>query len=124
MVKRLKAGQADFVLHVNQSDWCQLELHTADRILKLGAETQYVLVQRLSLALRDKIEGKTVGSIQGVDVAWVLTLAEEHCSMYVGQVGSERVLFIQSEDCTLLARLNLSDSERRDLFSELDRLRK
>jgi len=122
-VKRLKAGNVDFVLHVHHSGWCQLELHTEDRILKLGAEMQYLIVHRLSHALDDTIEGKNVGSIQGVDVKWVLTLAEKHCSIYVGQVDSERVLFIQSEDCTLLARVNLLDSERRVLFSELDSLK-
>ncbi len=61
------------------------------------------IVNRLCQALNDSIKGAKVGSIQGIDVVWVSTLAEKHRSIYVGQDGKERILFIQAEDCTLLA---------------------
>jgi hypothetical protein len=128
MVTTLKAESTELTLNADSSNWCQLTLQSHHQKFKLGAETLPILVQRLQQALIAPLEGNPAGSILGTEVHWVMTLAEQHCTIYAGNVeqaganAPNRQLFFQDSDGVLLAQVTLNDGTRTAWAKQLQAL--
>jgi hypothetical protein len=116
MVTVLNCGEAQLLLNTGikpSEDWCQLTLRIQQQSIDLGADTRSIVVQRLLRALTNPLGTKATGSIQGIEVHWVMTLAEKHSTIYVSQTEQgltpSRCLFFQDSEGTLLGRLDLTD---------------
>lgn len=108
MVTILSSARGSLVLQPDGNEWCQVLLDTEERRVPLGADTRAVIAERLLRALQDAPGGPTSGVIDGVTVRWALSLAERHSTVFVGDQSGRRVLFIQADDGSLVAKLPLS----------------
>lgn len=113
MVTVLFAEAARLILESDESDWCQVMLDFDGRQIALGADTRSVIVERLGGALLDQLKGTPSGVLEGVDVQWVLSLAERHFTLYAGDRGDRRLLFVQAEDGSLIGSLSLGPEHLR-----------
>jgi hypothetical protein len=119
MVKELIAGNGKLVLRAEDAGWCRVALVFESRTLALGADRLDVISKKLSAGLGELPEGPSAGRIQGVDARWILSLNEEHASLYVGQGSGRWLLFVQGADGSLLGRLELTESDRERWLREL-----
>lgn len=113
MVIALHSIDGELQLSANQSGWCTVHLLTAGARHHLGADALDVVLTKLSRGLEARLTGGTSGKIEGLDVEWILSLAERHCSVYASDVGDVRVLFFQGADGRLLDKLTLDPVDRR-----------
>ena len=87
--------------------WCRCWLvDDGDRYL--GADTPRVVLTRL-LEHLERSDKEIAGELEGQPVRWVLTLSEEHSTLYAARSGDERLLLIQDGDAKLVGRLTISD---------------
>ena len=114
-------GGATLRLLTDARGWCQVELATEGSTTALGAETKRIVTERLLTGLTDSLTGKSAGQIHGVTVRWVMSLSERHCSVYAGDVGTDRHLFFQASGGELLATVVLSEQQRYNWLRELQR---
>jgi hypothetical protein len=112
---------SSLVLESGKNDWCRVTLILGGRALKLGAETRPLLFERLRRGLVDELSAPDGRSIDGIDVVWVLSLAEHHATLYAADRGEERILFVQAGDGSLVGRLVLYANDRRRWMAELTR---
>lgn len=103
----LSSASGRLVLEPDENDWCQVALDIDGRRRALGADVRSTIVERLLHALRGEPAGPTSGVLDGVSVRWVLSLAERHSTLYVGDQSGRRILFIQADDGSLVAKLPL-----------------
>src|SRR5690349_23166220 len=96
---------------LGHGDWCRLQLEVDGAVFTLGAEAKSVVFERLARALADELPASTT-KIEGISATWLLSLAEEHSSVFAAEIEGRRTLFFQGPDGRLLARAVLSDSER------------
>jgi hypothetical protein len=109
----LSAGDARLILEPDESDWCQVLLDLDGRRIALGADTIGVIVQRLRDALLDRLTGTASGVLNGIEVFGVLSLYERHSTLYAGDRGDRRLLFVQTEDGSLIGTLELGPDDMR-----------
>ena len=111
----------DVVLRLcsGETGWCKVELWDGQRQYPLGADSRSVVIERLSRGLADKLEGPPAGSIEGVAVTWILSLAERHTSVYSADVGGIRQFYFQGADGSLIARICLTDNDRQKWLTRL-----
>jgi hypothetical protein len=121
MLTELVAGTARLLMDCDLSQWCQVILD-ADGLHPLGSETRSVFVERLVRGLRDELPGPTSGELEGVPVAWVLSLSERHTSIYAADREGVRTLYFQNADGKLIARVNLGREVRERWLSILEEL--
>lgn len=112
MVISLVCSEGELCLAWNEVGWCEVVLVASGQRYQLGAETKDIVVARLSDGLDKKLEGQASGSIENVEVRWVLSLAERHYSIYAAEVSNRRVLFFQGPDGGLVGKLSLDPEER------------
>jgi hypothetical protein len=108
MVTILSSAKGSLVLQPDDNEWCQVLLDTDDRMVPLGADMRSTVAERLLRALHDAPGGPTSGMIDGVTVRWVLSLAERHSTVFVGEQSGRRILFVQADDGSLMATLPLN----------------
>lgn len=116
MVIELVGSKARLMLS-GQPEWCELRLETLGREIELGADSAAVVLGRLASAVAEPLTLEPAGEIGGLSVAWVVSLSEQHTTIYVGASKSRRVLFFQDADGRTLARVDL-DERRRGEWSE------
>ena len=104
----LTTGEKRLVLESEPSSWCRVSLHSEQGSTALGGDTRTVIVERLRAALSDETTSPVAGVLRGVEVRWVLSLAEEHATLFIGNYSGRRTLFIQAHDGSLLETLMLS----------------
>lgn len=119
MVKILRTVNSDLIFDWDIDDWCRVKLRIKDAVWELGADARQIVFKRLQGALRESLGGDVVGSIEGVDVVWVLSLSEEHCSIYAGDKESRRVLFLQDRNADLIACVELDTAQCKEWFNSL-----
>jgi hypothetical protein len=119
MVTELVAGSTRLLVDCDTSQWCEVTLD-ANGIHQLGSETRSVLVERLVRGLRGELSAPTSGELDGVPVAWVLSLSERHASIYAADREGIRTLYFQDADGKLIARLDLEREERERWISILE----
>lgn len=99
------------MLQPDGDQWCQVLLDSGEHMVPLGADTKSAIVKQLLRALHDAPGGPTSGVIEGVAVRGALSLFERHSTLFVGDHAGRRVLFIQAQDGSLVARLDLSPDD-------------
>ena len=124
MVTVLDSGSTQLMLSTDASRWCEMELAFDGRRLPIGADVEYIVIERLLRGLRDSLTGPSAGSIGGIEVVWILSLAERHTSVYASQYEGKRILFFQDADGNLLTRIELADTDRQRWIRELQAIRK
>jgi len=111
MVIILSAGEARLRLS-GDADWCDVRLENASQEIELGADSAAVVLERIAAALADDFPTGSAGQIDGLDVAWVVSLSEHHTSMYVATSGSDRVLLFEDAAGKVIGRVELDEAER------------
>ena len=94
----LPSAAATLTLDADERGWCRVRLRLESRDIALGAELQNILIERLDRALLDELPGDESGRIGGVPVRWVLSLSEQHATIYAAEVDGVRRLFFQAGD--------------------------
>ena len=116
----LPAHQAVLRLSIGTDGRSEVVLRDRGRDYTLGAEAAALFLPRLRRGLADVLSGSTVGTIDGIDVKWVLTLAEGHTTIFAGDLGDQRILFFQDKDGQLIGSLGLPIALRRDWVERID----
>lgn len=113
---------ADVTLRVRrQTDgWCRVELERAGVVDDLGADARDKVLRRLMAGLGDKLAGSTAGMIKGIPVHAVMSLFENHCTIYAADAHGARHLFVQRADGSLLATVTLAPEQRAQWLASLD----
>ncbi|MGI4790017.1 MAG: hypothetical protein ACRYFS_14345 [Janthinobacterium lividum] len=93
----LSAGSNSLLIETSRDGWAKCFLIGDERIY-LGADVFTIVLSRLRDALSSShaFDGPSAGEIEGLPVVWRLSLAEAHHVLYVGDDGSDRVLFWQN----------------------------
>jgi|SRR5215213_2653432 len=122
MVKRLelRAAAAGIRLEAYAGGWARCYLTHEGGEVFLGAESLPNIVERLSSGLCGA-GGEVAGHMSGRAVWWVLSLAEQHCTLYVTADGGEPTLFWQDRNGSLLAALALPEATRGEWCEQLSR---
>lgn len=120
MVIVLTSGPVTLTLSADASGWCKVQLAHAGQLLQLGADTKSVVIERLMQGLLDELRGQSSGLIDGINVTWVLSLAERHTSIYAAQHEHKKLLFFQDADGKVVARIELTDEDRQRWLRELE----
>jgi hypothetical protein len=108
----LKSRASSLVFRIEDSGRCQIELHNAELARNLGADLWSVIRVRIQEAFGNASKSSPIGAIDGVPVAWVLSLPESHASIYLAKSGSGIQLFIQDESLSIIEKLLVDDIER------------
>lgn len=104
---QLNAEDSVLSLNTGENNWCEVKLQSGNQSYQLGAEDKTKIIERLQEGLC-KNDLESIGELDGVSVAWVLSLAEKHTSIYVGISGDTRHFFLQNEAGDTFAKLNLT----------------
>lgn len=118
MLITLKATQGTLLLDIDEKNWCQIRLSDASGQVELGADDINVIAARLTQALGNG-HFKSCGEIKGRPVAWVMSLFEQHSTLYIGAKSNTVDLFFQDSGGKLIAKMSLSDGERQEWHSQL-----
>jgi RHS repeat-associated protein len=102
-------------------DWYYCTLLVGIRRFYLGADVARCLFPRLLAAIRGNAPGP-VSQLKGVAVRWVLSLAEAHASLYVGEEPRYTLLFWEDEDGELAATLKLVPADVKQWQEEIERI--
>lgn len=100
------------VLTIGANRWTTVELLHATGRHRMGSDVIDVVQFKLTRALADELGGKPIGSLFGVPVHAMMSLAEDHHTVYAGQVGTFRHLYVQNAQAKLVASLELSPEDR------------
>lgn len=114
MVRTLTANGSALTLRSDTDGWCDVELLLDGRRLQLGAEQEDVLAKRLASAMHDELTQEVAGTIAGINVVYVLSLAEKHTTVFAGDNADRRVLFFQDASGGLVGDVRLTGKDRKD----------
>lgn len=86
----------EYCIEIDTSNvgWCKCWLTKGEKVVYLGAESLKYLKEHLLSGLDDK-KKETIGKLEGLDVSWVLSLAEAHHVLYVS-VYQDKTLIWQA----------------------------
>jgi hypothetical protein len=122
MVISLNAEGGTLVLRQADGAWWQLVVVVGSSEHVLGCDTRRIIVSRLRNGLTDTLGPKTAGLFEGIQSSWVLSLSEEHGSVYAGDREGVRLLFFQDANGSYLGCLRLSSQERETWSRNLEEL--
>ncbi len=93
----LSAGNSSLVIETDSSGWARCFLVEEKRTY-LGADSIEIVLTRLRDAVdtRKPLDCPDGWELEGLPVAWRLSLAEVHHVLYVGEDEADRVLFWQN----------------------------
>jgi hypothetical protein len=99
--------------------WWQWVLLRPEGDIVLGADA---LADRRA-SIRAKLDdGPSAGKVDGVPVRWILSLFENHHSLYAGDDGDNRLLYFQDRDGHVVWRDRLLAEHRREWALKIDDL--
>lgn len=108
----LESKEARLVLSIGkENDWTGITLVKDDISEFLGAEVLHIIAERLHNALNEPEANLLDYKINGLQVKWILNLAEMHSSFYCALEGSSLRLFIQNDEGNLIHSFALSSKE-------------
>lgn len=119
MVIKLVTSETELTLRSDQDGWCEVDLFLGGRTVRLGADQQQLVIERLASGLDRELKGDVVGVISGMDVVWVLSLSEEHGTIFAADDGERRVIFFQEASGSLLGTVALSGEDRARWLGQL-----
>ena len=93
----LSAGSSSLVIETENNGWARCFL-VEDKRTYLGADSIGIVLARLrdAVDVTNPLDCSAEWELEGLPVAWRLSLAEVHHVLYVGQDGVDRVLFWQN----------------------------
>jgi hypothetical protein len=94
-----------------------------DNVHPLGAESLEYISKQLLPALSipwEELEQPVAGEINGYSVKWVLTLSEEHSTLYLSIDGNTRLLYWQDKDANLIFIIYLSAEQATQWKGQLE----
>ena len=100
-VINIELSGINFVFRVGDNDWCRAELHKDENQFKPGAEKWGILKDRLFNALSNP--GNSI------ELEWMLTLTEEHCSLYRQNIVAKNFFVFQDAQAKPFWHLELLD---------------
>jgi hypothetical protein len=101
--------------------WCRVELARDGKVEVLGADAGDKVIRRLAAGMRESFSGSAAGMIKGIPVYAVMSLFEEHCTIYAADAHGSRLLFVQRPDGSLLATVTLTHEQRAAWLAQLSR---
>jgi len=109
VVNTIKLYTEDSVLRLitDENNWCEVKLQNGNNNYHLGAEDKNKIIESIKEALC-KNNLKIIGELEGMPVAWFLSLAERHTSIYIGKEKNIRYIFFQNENGNTFAKLRLT----------------
>jgi hypothetical protein len=110
------------IARIAGASWCGCTLVVGENRVFLGAESRSYIIDHLIEALGPR--RNVTGRINDLEVSWVLSLAEEHSSLYIAGEADCRVLFLQDRNGQLIHTMRLSMSDVESWRAELDRYRR
>jgi hypothetical protein len=116
----LKSSDLTLLFEIQENGWTSVFLEIDEQSIELGAETDYILFEKLGEFLRKKENTKeSSGIIENMPVIHIFSLWEKHASVY-GSLGQDnRILFFQNSDGKFFAKMNLTDEEIRIWLRQL-----
>ena len=106
----LSAPEGSIEIDMSRPEWCHCTyLHGVKR-RPLGAGPFDYICRQLSRDLRtnwDELDKPAMGEVDGLIVRWVLSLSEEHSTLYVAKDIQQTVLFWQDKNAVLICRITL-----------------
>lgn len=115
----LRSAAASLTLDADERGWCRVRLRLGSRDIALGAESRNIVIERLDRALLDPLPGEEAGQLDGVPFRWVLSLFEEHATIYAAEVDGVRRLHFQAGDGQSIGRIDLTRDQRREWSNAL-----
>jgi hypothetical protein len=119
MVIKLVASETELTLRSDKDGWCEVDLFFGGRTVRLGADQQQLVIERFASGLERELKGDVAGVINGMDVVWVLSLSEEHGTIFAAGDGERRVIFFQEASGSLLGTVVLSAEDRARWLGQL-----
>ncbi|MBD2026808.1 hypothetical protein [Leptolyngbya sp. FACHB-711] len=119
MVIKLAIQNIALTLLSDTDDWCEVELAIRDKVVRLGADQRDIVINRLISGLENEITDRFVGVINGLNVVGILSLFEEHGTIYAGDSGEHRILFFQDSSGALLENVALTMTDREHWLAQL-----
>ena len=121
----LPAGNTSLLIETSREGWSKCFLVNSERLC-LGAG-DFIVLSRLRDALSSQpaLDESAAGEIEGLPVAWRLSLAEAHHVLYVGDDGPDRVLFWQdarTSPVSIVGIMRLSPVQHQSWFHTLGRI--
>ena len=120
--KELKSSDSILRLNVDENGWCQVELVIGDLDIRIGADVEFIVKERLAKGLQDEVSEDISGEILGVPVRWILSLSEKHFTVYASDDAGKRTLFFQTPDGEIVGNITLEPEQRKQWLSFLNHL--
>jgi len=98
------------LIQSTKGEWCSIFLKRSDEIIKLGEEDQFIFLERLFKLFNYELVD-VIGQVENVDVSWVASLAESHCTIYAGINGDNLCIFFQYQSGEIFERIELDRFE-------------
>ncbi len=112
MVKiTLNSESARLKLSIGKNSWTTVVLDCDGESTTLGADVLNIITSRLIAALEDPQKLELSKGLKEVDAAWVLSLSECHCSIYITQIDAGVRLHVQNGDGIVFSSFFLSEAE-------------
>ena len=106
-------------LVIGSGEYCPVYLEAGTNRTMLGSDLRALIVSRLRAGLEAKTVHGCDGEMNGLPVAWMLSLSEPNSSLYVGDLGDSRHIFAESENSELIVELVLDNEDRKRWLREL-----
>ena len=110
-------SNAEFQVSREAPGWWVWSLRADGRVSRLGADALAPSVERV-LASLEHCRGSD-GEIEGCRVTWLLSLSEEHYSLYCSDQGSDRLIFVLHPSAAVTWRGSIDSAQRERWRSEL-----
>jgi hypothetical protein len=101
-IAKIEISDTKLMFFINENDWCQTELHAGKEKFKLGAEDWSVLKVKILTAFTN-LSNST-------EPEWMLSLSEEHCSLYRQNIDGKNLFFFQNSKGNQIWESNFIDS--------------
>lgn len=112
MVKiTLNSESANLKLSVGKDTWTTVVLDRNGESIPLGADVLRIITSRLIGALDEPEKLELCKNLREVQAAWVLSLSECHCSIYIAKEGQGVRLYVQNAEGEIFSSFLLSEME-------------
>ena len=121
---RLDSSEYAFEIDTTNPNWCQCWLTKDENIIYLGAEKLLYLKEHLLSGFSESAKEST-GRLEGMNISWVLSLAETHHVLYVSTDTEDKTLIWQNAHSTRnpTYRMRISKDELSKWRSQLETLK-
>ena len=121
---QLDSTEYRFEIDLTNANWCQYWLTNNEIVIYLGAEKLPYLKEHLLSGFSESAE-ESMGRLEGMNISWVLSLAETHHVLYVSTDTEDKTLIWQNAHSTRnpTYRMRISKDELSKWRSQLETLK-